>query len=63
MHDDLAVILMIFGLVTFSKVILHPLSSARRSAIHQAITCLIFVPEVGKSRGNNLGKLGGGMWL
>ena len=33
------------------------------SAIHQAMTHLIFVPEVGKLGVRNLGKLGGGMWL
>ena len=36
---------MIFGLVTFAKVKLHPSLSTIRSAIHQAMTCLIFVHE------------------
>ena len=46
---------MIFGLVTFAKVELHPLISIMRSAIHRIMTCLIFLHEVGK--------LGGNMWV
>ena len=34
-----------------------------RSAIHWAMTHLIFVPEVDKLGGGNLGKLGGDMWM
>ena len=55
MHSDLAVTLHDIVLVTFTRVKLHPPSSIMRSAIHRAMTRLIFVPEVGK--------LGGGMWL
>ena len=36
LHIDLVVDLMIFGLVTFAKVKLHPPSSIMRSAIHRA---------------------------
>jgi hypothetical protein len=42
---------MIFGLVTIINIKLHPPSSIIRSAIHQAMTCLIFVHEVGKLGG------------
>ena len=52
-----------FGLVTFTKVKLHPSSLIMRNAIHQAMTHLIFVPKVGKLGGGNLGKLGGNMSL
>ena len=54
---------MIFGLVIFTKVKLHPPSFIIKSAIHQAMTHLIFVPNVENLGGGNLGKLGGGMWL
>ena len=54
-HVDLAIAFMIFGLVTFTKGKLHPPSSKSRSAIHRAMTHLIFVLKVGKLRGN--------MWL
>ena len=51
----LAATLMIFGLVAFTKVKLHPPSFITRSApIHQAMTHLIFVPKVDKLGGNNL---------
>ena len=60
-HDDLATALMIFGLVTFAKVKLHPPSSIMSSAIHRAMTQLIFVHEVGKLGGGNLGKLRGNL--
>jgi hypothetical protein len=43
------------GLVTFGKSQVHPPSSIMRSVVHQALTCVIFVLEVGK--------LEGGMWL
>jgi hypothetical protein len=46
---------MIFGLVTFAKIKLHPSSSIIRSSIHQSMKHLIFVVEVGK--------LGGSTWL
>ena len=46
---------MIFGLVSFIVVKLHATSSIIRSAIHRAMTGLIFVSEVGK--------LEVGMWL
>ena len=46
---------MIFELVTFAKVKLHPPSFIMRSVIHQAMTHLIFVVEAGK--------LGGGMCI
>ena len=46
---------MIYGLVTFTKIKLHPSSSIIRSDTHQFMTHLIFMSEVGK--------LGGGMWL
>ena len=49
-HGDLATTLMIFGLVTFVKVKPHPPSSIIKCAIHQALTLLIFVQEVGKLR-------------
>ena len=55
MYGDLDATLMIFGLVTFAKVNLHPPSSVMRSAIYRAMTRLNFVPDVGK--------LGGNMWL
>jgi hypothetical protein len=42
---------MIFGLVTFINIKLHPPSFIIRSAIHQAMTRLIFVHEVGKLGG------------
>jgi hypothetical protein len=54
---------MIFGLVAITKSKLHPLSSIIKSVAHWALTCLIFVGKVVKTRGNNLGKLGGSMWL
>ena len=54
-HGDLTDALMIFELVTFAKVKLHPLSFISRSAIHRAMTHLIFVPMVEKLRG--------AMWL
>ena len=53
--SDLAVTFMMFGYVTFVTIKLHPPSSVVRSAIHQAMTHLIFVAKPGK--------LGGGMWL
>ena len=46
----LVVALTIFELVTFAKVKPHPTSSIMRSAIYQAMTCLIFVAEVGRIR-------------
>jgi hypothetical protein len=55
MHGDLADVLMILGLVTFAKIKLQPPSFITRSAIHLAMTHLLFVVGVGK--------LGGGMWL
>ena len=54
-HDDVADILIIFGLITFGKVKLYPLSSIIRSVIHEVMTRLIFVDQERK--------LGGGMWL
>ena len=54
-HGDLAVVMMMFKSVTFTKVKLHPPSSIMRRAFHQAMSHLIFVPKVGK--------LGGNMWL
>jgi hypothetical protein len=54
---------MIFGLATITKVKLHPPSSIMMGAIHQAMTCLIFVPKVGKLGDGKLGKLESGMWL
>ena len=49
---------MIFGLVTFAKVKLHPSPSTIRSAIHQAMKRLIFAHEVDRLEDGNLGKLG-----
>jgi hypothetical protein len=54
-HGDLAVPLMVFGLVTFAKVKLHPPSVIMRSPLHRAMTCLNLVAEVAI--------LGGGMWM
>ena len=54
---------MIFGLVTLAEFKLHPPSFIIMSATHWALTCLIVVGELGKLRGDNLGKLGGAMWL
>jgi hypothetical protein len=45
-HGDLPATLIIFRLVTFTKVKLHPPSSIMRSAIHQATTRLVFMPKV-----------------
>ena len=47
MHGDLAVVFMIFGLITFPKVKLQPPPLIIRNAIHQTMTHLIFVHEVG----------------
>ena len=55
--------MMIFRLVTSAKVKLHPPSFIIRSVINQDMTHLIFEREVGKLRGGDLCKLGGGMWL
>ena len=60
MHGDLATTFMIFELVTFVKVKLHPPSSVMRNAIHWVMTRLDFVPEADKLERNDLGKLGGG---
>jgi hypothetical protein len=60
MHDDLTTALMIFELVTFAKVKLHPPSSMMTSAIRWVMTRLDFVPKVDKLERNDLGKLGGG---
>lgn len=54
-HGDLAIALIIFGPVTFTKIKLHSPPSIFKSAIQRAMTCLIFVGEVAK--------LGGNMWL
>ena len=63
MHGGLAPVSIIFGLVIFAKGKLHPPPFIIRSTIHRAMTHLIFVSKVGKFKGNNLGKLEGGMWL
>jgi hypothetical protein len=42
---------------------IYPPSSIIRSVVHRAMTCLIFLGEVGKLGGNNFSELGGGMWL
>ena len=47
--------MMIFGLISLEKFKLHSSSSIIRSAIHEVMARLIFVPKVGKSRDN--------MWL
>ena len=52
---------MIFGLVTFVKIKLHPSSSITRSANHQVVTQFIFVGDVGKLEDGNLDKLGRNM--
>ena len=57
MHVDLATALMIFGLVTFAKIKLHPPSFKMRNAIHRVMTCLIIVPNVCKLGGNKLGEI------
>jgi hypothetical protein len=55
LHVDLVATMMIFGLVTFAKIKLHPPSFINRSAIHRATTRLSFLGEVVK--------LGGSMWV
>ena len=62
-HGVLVASLMIFGLVTFTKVKLHPPSFIMRSIIHWVMTRLIFMHEVSILGGGNLGELGGGMSL
>ena len=52
-----------FGLITFIIVKLHPPSSIMKSAIHQAMTRFFFMSEIGKLGSDNLGELGGNMWL
>ena len=50
MHGDLAIDLIILGLVTFTKVKLHPPSSTMRSAIHQNYDMLEFFTQGGQIR-------------
>lgn len=56
--------MMIFGLVACAKIYLHSPSSIIRSAIHWVLNTLdFFVDKLGKLEGDNLGTLGGNMWL
>jgi hypothetical protein len=50
MHGDLAVDLIILGLITFTKVKLHPPSSIMKSAIHQNYDTLEFYTRGGQIR-------------